>query len=64
VAPPALPAAAAYVLYCSHGVRSRSAAEILGAAGLAGVRHLDGGLARWDGPLTTRPAVAASIDNA
>jgi rhodanese-related sulfurtransferase len=40
-------------------VRSRSAAEILGAAGVAGVRQLDGGLARWAGPLTAaEPAVA------
>lgn len=50
--PHGLPAAASYVLYCSHGVRSRSAVAILEAAGVVGVRHLDGGLARWDGELT------------
>jgi len=49
VAPPKLPTAPAYVLYCSHGVRSRTAAELLVAAGVAGVRHLEGGLARWEG---------------
>ncbi len=50
--PHGLPAAATYVLYCSHGVRSRSAVAILESAGVVGVRHLDGGLARWDGELT------------
>lgn len=49
-APPSLPDAPAYVLYCSRGVRSRAAAEILIAAGVLGVHHLEGGLASWAGP--------------
>lgn len=54
--PPQLPDAPAYVLYCSHGVRSRTAAERLSAAGVAGVRHLEGGLGRWAGPMTAPQA--------
>lgn len=50
-APPELPSAAVYVLYCAHGVRSATAVEALAAAGVANVRHLEGGLSRWSGPL-------------
>ncbi len=51
-APVTLPPAPAYVVYCSHGVRSVSAADLLGAAGVVGVRHLQGGLASWRGRLS------------
>lgn len=60
-AAPTLPDAPAYVLYCSHGVRSRTAAAILGAAGVRGVRHLEGGLARWEGARPAPGAVNASM---
>lgn len=52
-APAALPTATAYVVYCSHGVRSVTAADLLGAAGIVGVRHLEGGLVNWHGPVTS-----------
>lgn len=35
------------VVYCKSGVRSARAAAILTAAGLAGVRSLEGGIEAW-----------------
>ena len=35
------------VLYCKAGARSARAAETLMAAGIAGVRSLDGGIEAW-----------------
>jgi sulfur-carrier protein adenylyltransferase/sulfurtransferase len=50
---PELPSAPHYVVYCTHGVRSVSASQLLVAAGVGGVCHLEGGLTRWRGALTT-----------
>jgi len=38
------------LVYCDNGVRSRRAADLLGEAGIPGVRHLRGGLDAWTGP--------------
>jgi rhodanese-related sulfurtransferase len=38
------------LVYCEHGVRSRHAAEVLAAAGLAPVLELRHGLSAWTGP--------------
>lgn len=38
------------LVYCEHGVRSRTASEVLSAAGVAEVLNLAGGLATWHGP--------------
>jgi sulfur-carrier protein adenylyltransferase/sulfurtransferase len=56
--PPELPEAPHYVVYCSHGVRSVAASELLVASGVRGVRHLEGGLARWRGPMTVGRSLA------
>lgn len=38
------------LVYCEHGIRSRHAAEVLAAAGIAPVLELRHGLAAWTGP--------------
>lgn len=35
------------VVYCHHGIRSRTAARILSAAGIPGVASLRGGIDAW-----------------
>jgi len=38
------------LVYCEHGIRSRSAAGFLARAGMEGIFNLEGGLALWRGP--------------
>lgn len=43
------------LVYCEHGIRSRSAARFLAQAGIEGVLNLGGGLSRWRGPRRFAP---------
>jgi rhodanese-related sulfurtransferase len=47
-----------WLVYCEHGVRSRHAADVLAAAGLAPVLELRDGLSAWTGPREFGPGVA------
>jgi len=43
------------LVYCEHGIRSRSAAGFLARAGLEGILNLEGGLSLWRGPRSFSP---------
>ena len=47
------------LVYCEHGVRSRSASQVLAAAGVPEVLNLAGGLERWTGPREFGPGAIA-----
>jgi rhodanese-related sulfurtransferase len=45
------------LVYCEHGVRSRTASEVLAAAGIREVLNLAGGMAVWNGPREFGPGI-------
>jgi rhodanese-related sulfurtransferase len=47
-----------WLVYCEHGVRSRHAADVLAAAGVAPVLELRHGLSAWTGPRDFAPGAA------
>jgi len=41
-----------YLVYCLKGIRSEEACKIMANLGFAKLYNLDGGLEKWDGPLS------------